>query len=143
MNRAVLIGRITKDVELRYTPNNVAVIQFTVAVDRRYKAEGQPQADFINCVAWRNTAEFISKYFSKGSRIAIVGSIQTRSWEDNDGNRHYVTEVVVDEAEFCESKKQQSNDYATTEAGYNDGADESNDDFSDGYYKVDDEGVPF
>lgn len=140
MNKAILIGRITKDVELRYTPNNVAVIQFTVAVDRRYKVEGQPQADFINCVAWRNTAEFISKYFSKGSRIAIVGSIQTRSWDDNDGNRHYVTEVIVDEAEFCESKKQQSNDYATTEAGYNDGAD---DDFSDGYYKVDDEGVPF
>lgn len=121
MNNVTLIGRLTKDVELRYTQSNTAVCQFNVAVDRRFKSEGQPTADFIPVVAWKQTAEFISKYFKKGSRIAIVGRIQTRSYEGENGKKCFITEVVADNVEFCESKKA---DFSTTEAGYNDGADE-------------------
>lgn len=110
MNKAILIGRLTKDPEIRYTAgNNTAVCQFTVAVDRRFKSENQPTADFIPIVAWRQTAEFVSKYFTKGSRIAIVGQIQTRSWDDDERKRHYATEVIARNVEFCESKRQDGN----------------------------------
>lgn len=110
MNKAILIGRLTKDPEIRYTAgNNTAVCQFTVAVDRRFKSENQPTADFIPIVAWRQTAEFVSKYFTKGSRIAIVGQIQTRSWDDDERKRHYATEVIAGNVEFCESKRQDGN----------------------------------
>ena len=104
MNKAILMGRLTRDVELRQTPNGVSVARFSIAVNRRFKSEGQPDADFINCVAWRQTGEFISKYFQKGSMIAVVGSIQTRSWDGQDGKKQYATEVVVDEAHFTGSK---------------------------------------
>lgn len=105
MNKAILIGRLTKDPEHRTTPNGVSVATFTVAVNRRYKDEaGKYQADFINCIAWRSTADFVSKYFQKGYGIGIVGSIQTRSYEDKNGNRRYVTEIVAEEVEFAGSK---------------------------------------
>lgn len=151
MNKVVLMGRLTKEPELRYTPNNVAVCQFTVAVDRRFKTDGQNQADFIPVVAWRQSAEFVSKYFTKGSRIAVVGSIQTRSWDDNDGKRHYVTEVIADEVEFCESKRQDangtqqaySNNVDRTQQTYSAPQNNGPDSFDDGYFAVDDEGVPF
>lgn len=104
MNKVILIGRLTKDVELKLTPNQTQFCSFTVAVDRRFKdANGQRQADFISCLAWKQTAVFIQKYFKKGSRIGLVGSIQTRSYEDQNGQKHFVTEVIVDEAEFVES----------------------------------------
>lgn len=104
MNKAVLVGRITKDIEVKQTANQVAFTQFTVAVDRRFKdANGNRQADFINCVAWRQTATFIAQYFKKGSKIGIVGTIQTRDYEDKDGKKVYVTEVMVEEAEFVDS----------------------------------------
>ena len=107
MNKAILVGNLTKDPELRTTSGGIAVTTFTVAVSRRYKSQdGQQQADFINCVAWRSSAEFIAKYFAKGSKIGIVGSIQTRTYDDQNGQRRYVTEVVVDEAEFVTSKSQ-------------------------------------
>ncbi len=105
MNKVILIGRLTRDPELRTTASNISVCSFTVAVDRRFKSEGQPTADFINVIAWRQTAEFVSKYFSKGSKIVISGSIQTRQWDDKDGQRRYATEVVADEVEFGESKR--------------------------------------
>lgn len=104
MNSVCLVGRLTKDPELRATMNNISVTAFTVAVDRRFKTEGQPAADFINVIAWRNQAEFICKYFRKGSRIALTGSLQTRNWTDEDGIKHYATEVIADGAEFCERK---------------------------------------
>ena len=105
MNKVQLIGRLTKDPEIKYTANQVANLSFTVACDRRFKDQnGQRQSDFINCVAWRQTAEFIAKYFNKGNKIALVGSIQTRTYEQN-GVKHYVTEVIVDEAEFVESRQ--------------------------------------
>lgn len=108
MNKVILIGRLVRDPELRTTASNISVCSFTVAVDRRFKSEGQPTADFISVIAWRQTAEFVSKYFSKGSKIVISGSIQTRQWDDKDGQRRYATEVVADEVEFGESKRSDS-----------------------------------
>jgi single-strand DNA-binding protein len=107
MNKAILVGNLTRDPEQRTTQSGASVTSFTVAINRRFKSQdGSQQTDFINCVAWRSTAEFIAKYFVKGSRIGIVGSIQSRSYDDQNGNRKYVTEVVVDEAEFVTSKSQ-------------------------------------
>ena len=107
MNKVELVGRFTKDPESKLTANQVQYCQFTVAVDRRFKdANGQRQADFINCVAWKQTAAFIQKYFKKGIRIGLVGSIQTRSYDDQNGQKHFITEVVIDEAEFVESQNQ-------------------------------------
>lgn len=122
MNRAIFIGRLTKDPELKTSQNNISILTFTIAVDREFKREGQPTADFINCVAWGNTAEFISKYFTKGRMIAIEGSVQTRSWEDNDGKKHYVTEIPVRRVEFCGDKpKNSNNSVANTESNDFDG----------------------
>lgn len=112
LNKVILGGRLTADPELKQTPSGVSVISFTVAVNRRFASrngeQSETQADFINCQAWRNTAEFISKYFRKGSSICVVGSIQTRSWQDNQGQRRYATEVVVDEANFVDSRNENS-----------------------------------
>lgn len=116
MNKAILVGNLTKDPEMRTTPNGVSVTSFTVAVQRRYKdADGNHQADFINCVAWRSTAEFVAKYFTKGSRIGVVGTIQTRTYDDQNGNKRYVTEVVADEVEFAGSKTQNQDVQKPTE----------------------------
>jgi single-strand DNA-binding protein len=105
MNKAILMGRLTRDPEMRTTTSQIPVCTFTVAIDRRFKnASGEREADFINCVAWRQQAEFISKFFSKGNKIAVIGSIQTRNWDDNDGNKRTATEVIIDEAHFVESK---------------------------------------
>jgi single-strand DNA-binding protein len=109
MNKVILMGRLTKEPDLRYTSgNNTAVASFTLAVNRRAAKEGQPQADFINVVAWSKTAEFAAKYFTKGQQVAVVGRLQTRTWDDNDGKRHYVTEVVADETYFADSKRSSS-----------------------------------
>ena len=104
MNKAILMGRLVRSPEGKTTPNGIATCRFTVAVDRRFRKDGEErQADFIACVAWRGTAEFICRYFQKGSRILINGSIQTRTWE-KDGEKRYVTEVQVDEVEFVDSR---------------------------------------
>ena len=103
MNKVELIGRLTKDVELKATSNEVAFCNFTLAVDRRFKdASGQRQTDFINCTAWRQTATFIAGHFKKGDRVAICGSIQTRTYDDN-GTKRMAVEVIADEAEFVDS----------------------------------------
>lgn len=108
LNKVVLCGRLTADPELKQTQNGIAVVSFTLAVNRRFSrgADGQnnSQADFIGCVAWRQTAEFISRYFKKGSSLCITGSIQTRTWNDNTGAKRYATDVVVDEAMFVDSR---------------------------------------
>ena len=109
MNHCVLMGRLTKDPELRMTNNQLPVATFTIAIDRKFKdASGNKQVDFINCVAWRKTAELISQHFTKGRMIAVIGSIQVRSWDDNDGNKKYTTEVIVDEFSFTGDNKQQT-----------------------------------
>ncbi len=115
LNKVILIGRFTRDPELRSTPQGTSTCSFSLAVDRNYQsAGGERQTDFINCVAWRQTAEFISKYFQKGNLICVEGSIQTRSWKDNDGNNRYATDVVVDRTYFVESKKSaQSTSYSS------------------------------
>ena len=102
-NQAILAGRLTADPELKTTPAGVAVTQFSVAVNRPKSKDGNDQTDFISCVAWRVTAEFITKYFRKGSAIMIVGKIQTRSWTDSNNQKRYATEVLVDNARFVDS----------------------------------------
>ena len=104
INRVVLVGRLTKDPVLRKTANGVSVTSFTVASTRRFKQEGQPDADFINTVAWNKTADSVSQYTHKGSLVGVEGRIQTRSYDDKDGKRVYVTEVVADSVQFLESK---------------------------------------
>ena len=102
MNKVLLVGNLTRDPEKRSTGQGTSVTSFTIAVSRRFKnADGGYDADFINCVAWRSTADFVAQYFQKGSRIGVVGSLQSRSYDDKNGNRRYVTEVNVEEVEFA------------------------------------------
>lgn len=110
INNVTLLGRLTAAPELKTTANNISVTAFCIAVDRRYQAKGEErQADFINCVAWRNTAEFITKYFGKGDYIAVTGEIQTRKYQDKNGNNRVAVEVVVDNASFCGGKNSGNN----------------------------------
>lgn len=110
-NKVILIGNITKDIELKQTPSGVSVASFTVAVNRKYKEkDGTQTTDFINCVAWRKTAEFVAQYFKKGKAILVEGELQTRSYNDNNGTKHYVTEVVANEVGFVGGKFDTYND---------------------------------
>jgi single-strand DNA-binding protein len=119
LNVAVLMGRLTKDPELRQTPNGVSVTTFTIAVDRNYTPKGQErQADFIDIVAWRNTAEFVCKYFRKGQLVAVQGSIQTRSYTDRDGNKRKAVEIVADSVHFAESKRNDSPYQKSDDGGF-------------------------
>ena len=105
INRVVLVGRLTKDPELRFTSSNIAVVSFTLAVNRNFTTQdGKNEADFIQCVAWRKTAENVGKYVRKGSLVGIDGRIQTRNYEAQDGTRRYITEVVCDNVRFLESR---------------------------------------
>ena len=106
MNKVILCGRFTRDPEVRYTQseNPTAIANFTIAVDRRYKQQGGPSADFINCVAFGKTGEHVEKYYRKGMKTILEGRIQTRSYENREGNKVYVTEVVAENMEFAESK---------------------------------------
>jgi single-strand DNA-binding protein len=140
MNKVILMGRLTKDPDLRYTStSNTAVCNFTLAVDRRFVRQGEErQADFIPIVAWSKLAEFCGKYFLKGRQVAVVGRIQTRTWDDSEGKRHYVTEVIAEEAYFADSKK--SGDSPAKQV------DEINGDQSDtdGFYTIEaDDELPF
>ena len=110
LNKVILMGRLTRDPELKYTTTNIPVCSFSIAVDRRFaKAGEQGKTDFINIVTWRATAEFVSKYFTKGRMINVVGSLQTRTWDDANGVRRYVTEVIADEINFCGDKAPAAN----------------------------------
>ncbi len=138
MNKAILMGRLTKDPELRYSSSsNIAVCRFTVAIDRRFQKQGEEkQADFIPVVAFGKTGEFCSKYFQKGSRIAVIGPIQTRSWDDNEGKKHYATEVVAEEAYFADSKRSDAPPPRNTAVG--------EPSQNDGFYPLDDDDeLPF
>lgn len=106
INKAILMGRLTRDPELRHTGSGTPVCSFNIAINN---GTGESQTtDFINCVAWNKTAEFVNKYFEKGRMIAIVGRIQTRTWDGQDGKKNYATEVVVSEVSFCDSKKDET-----------------------------------
>lgn len=150
MNKVVLMGRLARDSEIRYTASNSMILRNSIAVDRRFKQEGQPTADFIPITVFGKTAEFISNYFSKGQRIAVVGRIQTGSYDNAEGKKVYTTEVIVEEAEFCESKRSDSGDSGMgmarppmPESASPMTAPESVP-ASDGYFPIDDDGeIPF
>jgi len=108
-------GRLTKDVEFKTLQSGTEISNFSIAVDRKFKREGQPTADFFNCIAFSKTASFIDNYFSKGKEILIEGSIQNRSWNDAEGNKRYATDIIVDNVYFCGSKS----DNATNQASDN------------------------
>ena len=128
MNKVILMGRLTGDPDLRQTLNGVTVANFTIAVDRRFAKD---ETDFIRCQAWRKTAEHIKRWFVKGSMIAVVGSIQTRSWDGQDGKRQYATEVVVDEAYFTGEKHEAKPTYNQTAPAENYNQSSGFDDFED------------
>lgn len=109
MNQVQLIGRMARDPELRRTEKGTAVVSFALAVDRRFKRDA---VDFIDCVAWRSTAEFVDKYFRKGKRVALTGSIKVRKWKDKDGNDRKSVEVIADSVEFADGKDQGAGSYA-------------------------------
>lgn len=133
LNSAVVMGRLTKDPELRYTTNNTAVLYFTVAVDRTYSKPGEErQTDFIDVVAWSKTAEFVDRYFEKGQKIIVEGSLQTRTYTDKNGNKRKAVELVARQVHFAEGKKQQ-----------NTMPEPSDSDMPDGYAEVEDLDVPF
>jgi single-strand DNA-binding protein len=120
LNRVILMGRITHDLELKTTPNGTSVLSFSVAVERSYAKQGEErQTDFINCVAWRQQAEFISRYFGKGRMIAVEGQLRTRTYEDKNGVKHYVTEVYVDNASFTGESKEREHIHNNPETSYN------------------------
>jgi len=111
MNKVVLIGRLTKDPELRYTQGGTAVANFTLAVNRRFSNQnGEREADFINCVAWQKTAEFVANYFKKGQQMAMEGRIQVSVYDGNDGQKRWKTEIIAEQIEFVGSKSNGSND---------------------------------
>ena len=137
MNKVIEIGRLTKDPEIRYSQgaNTTCIARYTLAVDRKFKQEGQPTADFINCIAFGKLGEFAEKYLHKGVKIAVTGRIQTGSYTNKDGQKVYTTDVVVEEQEFCESK-------SSNQSQGNDRPQTSSDDFMNIPDGVED-GLPF
>ena len=152
MNKVIISGRLTRDPEMRYSQSAepLAVTRFSIAVNRRVKKDGEPDADFINCVSFGKTAEFISKYFTKGKMIGVVGSIRTNSWTDNNGQKRVSTDVQVEEVEFLESKSSSESYQAEnmSTSGQNNMIDNSqnmqqNEDFYSIEQDVDDDNLPF
>ena len=145
LNVAVLTGRLVADPELRHTPNDTAVTSFTIAVNRRFaRSPEERQTDFIDIVAWRSTAEFICKYFKKGQLISIEGSIQTRSYQDKEGNKRKAFEVIANNVQFVESKKESSNEGSDFEEKSNENfAEYSNGNDSDFQTIESDDDLPF
>ena len=121
MNKVTLIGRVVRDAEIRYSQgaSSTCIARYTLAVDRKFKQEGQPNADFINCIAFGKLGEFAEKYLHKGTKIAVTGRIQTGSYKNKDGNTVYTTDVVVEEQEFCESKSQSNSQIQPTPSNDN------------------------
>ena len=143
MNKVILMGRLTRDPEVRYTTNNnTLVCTFSLAVNRRFKQEGQPDADFINIVAWAKTGEFCSKYFTKGQQVAVCGRLQTRSYDDKDGKKVYVTEVVAEDTYFADSKRDPNAN--AFDAGFNPSAQPNEAPSSEGFMAIEeDSNLPF
>lgn len=150
MNKVILVGNLTKDPEHRTTPSGATVCNFSIAVQRRFaNQQGVREADFINCVAWRQQADFVHRFFTKGRKIGVVGTLQTRTYDAQDGTKRYVTEVVCDECEFVDSKPQGDGyQAANNNSGYNaaprPSAPASNDFAGQGFTQVDDDDqLPF
>lgn len=113
-NKVIIMGRLTADPEAKQTQSGTAVVSFTLAVDRRYNKGEEKQCDFINVVAWKQTADFICRYFKKGQAMLVCGELQTRSWQDNSGNKRHATEVLASEVTFCEAKRESEGNNAPT-----------------------------
>ena len=143
MNKLILMGRLTRDPEVRYTTNNnTLVCTFSLAVNRRFKQEGQPDADFINIVAWAKTGEFCSKYFTKGQQGVVCGRLQTRSYDDKDGKKVYVTEVVAEDTYFADSKREPNAN--AFDAGFNPSAQPNEAPSAEGFMAIEeDSNLPF
>lgn len=126
MNKVILMGRLTKDPDVRYTQtNNTMIASFTLAVNRRFAKEEEQNADFINIVAWSKTAEFCSKYFKKGQQVGVIGRMQTRTWDDDAGQKHYITEVVAEEVYFADTRRDgETSKFENIIENTNDGSDE-------------------
>lgn len=140
MNKSILIGRFTRDPEVRYTDGGTSIARFTIAVDRRFKKEGEQQADFIGCIAFGKTAEFVEKYFSQGMKIVVEGRIQTGSYTNKDGVKVYTTDVVAENVEFAEKKADDSGQ------GYHSSRPEPSSAMGDGFMNIPDgidEELPF
>ncbi len=138
MNKVILLGNLTRDPETKYTTgeNALAVTRFSIAVQRDYKKEGQPEADFINCIAFGKTGENIDKFFTKGRKIAVSGKLQVSTWEDNNGQKRYSTDVIVDSFDFCD-KKSEGGSAPTTKPTENQGG------YSAPAENIDEEDLPF
>lgn len=140
MNKVILMGRLTRSPEVRYSQGSepVAVARYTLAVNRRFKRKDEPEADFIPCVAFGESGEFAEKYFRKGQLVGVIGRLQVRSWEDKEGKKHWTTEVIIEEQHFAESKKDTGEGKAAKESGQA---------AADGFYPIDesveDEDLPF
>ena len=139
MNKVIFMGRLTRDPEVRYGNNGNAVAGFSLAVDRRFKRDGQPTADFFNCSAFGKTAEFCEKYLHKGSKVVLDGEIQNDNYEDKNGVKHYSVQIIVNQIEFAESKSSQANSNDTAEPEANKPADDGFMNIPDGV----DEELPF
>lgn len=122
MNKVILMGRLTRDPDVRYTGegNSMAVARYTLAVDRRFKREGEPTADFINCVAFGKSAEFVDKYLHKGTKMVVSGRLQTGSYTNKDGQKVYTTDVIIEEQEFAESKSASAGSATSAPTGQKD-----------------------
>lgn len=138
MNRVVLIGRLTKEPDVRQTQQGMCVARYSLAVDRRFKRDGEPDADFLNCVAFGKAGEFAEKWLHKGMKIAVTGRIQTGSYTNKDGFKVYTTDIIVDDHEFCESKE--AGDHTTPEPKEPSGTDDGFMDIPD---DLDDQDLPF
>ena len=128
LNSIIIMGRICNSPELRQTASGLSVTSFTVAVDRAYSKDGEKQTDFIPVVAWREKADIVTKYFGKGSMIAVKGSLQTRNYEDKQGNKRTAFEVMADQVSFCGSKSESSGQAQAESAGFPDASDDIDDD---------------
>lgn len=137
INRVIIVGRITKDPVLRKTAAGTSITSFTVACNRRFKQEGQPDADFINCTSWNKVADNVNKYTHKGSLVGVEGRIQTRSYDDQQGKRVYVTEIVAENVQFLDSKNASNNHEQIQESTY------QNDFQSSAELRIDDNELPF
>ena len=119
LNKVIVMGRLVRDPELRRTNSGTAVASFTIACDRDFKSDGgEREADFIECVAWRNTAEFVSKYFTKGRMAVVSGRLQTRNWTDKEGNKRKATEIVAESVYFGDSKREELQSYAAPQESF-------------------------
>ena len=144
MNKALLVGNLTRDPEHSVTPNGISVCRFTVAVQRKFaNSDGEREADFINIVAWRSTADFCYKYFKKGNKVALVGSLQSRSYDAQDGSKRTVTEVVVDEVEFASSKGPSNSEDAVMLEEESGSKSTGKNDVVNKFEPIDDDNLPF